>query len=125
MITAEQRKQDIINSIEDNPTEITINVSTRRIVNGAWKVDKGDRTLRVRIFQQKNPEVTVISDVKGTADTSKKYGMLADYLAELNDLSEEKIVFTSPYGNMELLAVYPQIIKGEVCGYQCELKRVS
>ena len=125
MITAEQRKQDIINSIEDNPTEITINVSTRRIVNGAWKVDKGDRTLKVRIFQQKNPEVTVISDVKGTADTSKKYGMLADYLAELNDLSEEKIVFTSPYGNMELLAVYPQIIKGEVCGYQCELKRVS
>lgn len=125
MITAEQRKQDILNSIEDNPTEITINVSTRRIVNGAWKVDKGDRTLRVRIFQQKNPEVTVISDVKGTADTSKKYGMLADYLAELNDLSEEKIVFTSPYGNMELLAVYPQIIKGEVCGYQCELKRVS
>ena len=125
MITAEQRKQDIINSIEDNPTEITINVSTRRIVNGAWKVDKGDRTLRVRIFQQKNPEVTVISDVKGTADTSKKYGMLADYLAELNDLSEEKIVFISPYGNMELLAVYPQIIKGEVCGYQCELKRVS
>lgn len=125
MITAEQRKQDIINSIEDNPTEITINVSTRRIVNGAWKVDKGDRALRVRIFQQKNPEVTVISDVKGTADTSKKYGMLADYLAELNDLSEEKIVFTSPYGNMELLAVYPQIIKGEVCGYQCELKRVS
>ena len=125
MITAEQRKQDIINSIEDNPTEITINVSTRRIVNGAWKVDKGDRTLRVRIFQQKNPEVTVISDVKGTSDTSKKYGMLADYLAELNDLSEEKIVFTSPYGNMELLAVYPQIIKGEVCRYQCELKRVS
>ena len=125
MVTADERKQDIINTIEENPTEITISVSTRKIVDGAWSIDDSDRTLTVRIFQQKNPEVSVISDTKGTADTSKKYGMLADHTADLTDLSEERIEFGSPYGKMEVLAIYPQVVKGEVCGYQCELKRVS
>ncbi|AOY77195.1 hypothetical protein [Clostridium formicaceticum] len=125
MVTADERKQDIINTIEENPTEITIGVSTRKIVDGAWSIDDSSRTLTVRIFQQKNPEVSVISDTKGTADTSKKYGMLADHTADLTDLSEERIEFGSPYGKMEVLAIYPQVVKGEVCGYQCELKRVS
>ena len=125
MISVDERKQDIINTIEENPTEITINVSIRKIVEGAWKVEDDTKTLRVRIFQQKNPELAVISDIKGTADTTKKYGMLADHQANLNDVSEEKIVFDSVYGKMEVLAIYPQIVKGEICGYQCDLKRVS
>jgi len=125
MITAGERKQDIINSIEENPTEITINSSTRKVIDGAWKIEKGTKTLKVRIFQQKNTEVSSISDIKGTADISKKYGMLADYLADLRDVSEEKIKFDSPYGKMEIIAAYPQIVQGEICGYQCELKRVS
>ena len=125
MVSAEERKQDIINTINENPINITINVDTRAIVDGAWKVEKEKKTLIVRIFQQKNPEVAVISDIKGTADTTKKYGMLADYLANLKDVSEEKIIFDSLYGKMEVLAIYPQIVKGEVCGYQCDLKRVS
>lgn len=125
MVSADERKQDIINTINENPVEITIGINTRTIVNGAWKIEKGSKTLSVRIFQQKNPEVSVISDKKGTADTTKKYGMLADYTAELRDVSEEKIVFNSIYGKMEVLAIYPQIAKGEICGYQCDLKRVS
>lgn len=125
MVSAEERRQDIINSIEANPTEITIKVSTRKIVNGAWKTEDGTKTLTVRIFQQKNPEVMVISDIKGTADTSKKYGMLADYKADLKDVSSENLTFNTAYGHMEVLAIYPQVVKGEVCGYQCDLKRVS
>lgn len=125
MVTADERKQDILDTIEENPVDITIDMATRTIVDGAWKVTDGTKDLRVRIFQQKNPEVAIISDVKGTADTTKKYGMLADYLASLKDVSEEKIVFDSPYGKMEVLAIYPQIVRGEICGYQCDLKRVS
>lgn len=125
MISPERRKQDIINTIEENPTEITINVSTRRIVEGAWSIYDTPKTLKVRIFQQKNSEVSSISDIKGTADISKKYGMLADYMADLIDMPNEKIEFDSPYGKMEMVAAYPQIVKGEICGYQCELKRVS
>ncbi len=125
MMTPEERKQDIINTINENPIEITINVTTRKVVDGAWKTEKGTKVLTVRIFQQKNPELAVISDIKGTADTTKKYGMLADHQANLNDVSEEKIVFDSVYGKMEVLAIYPQIVKGEICGYQCDLKRVS
>lgn len=125
MVSAEERKQDIINSIEANPTEITIKVSTRKIVNGAWKTEDDTKALKVRIFQQKNPEVMIISDIKGTADTSKKYGMLADYKADLKDVSSENLTFKTAYGYMEVIAVYPQIVRGEICGYQCELKRVS
>lgn len=125
IVSAKERKQDIINTINANPVEITINVNTRAIVDGAWKTSDEDKTLTVRIFHQKNPEVMVISDIKGTADTTKKYGMLADHLAGLKDVSEEKIAFDSVYGKMEVLAIYPQIVKGEICGYQCDLKRVS
>lgn len=125
MIDPEKRKQDVINSIKENPTEITIGISVKKIVDGAWSIEDSNKKLTVRIFQQKNPEVVTISDTKGTADTSKKYGMLADYTAGLTDLSEERIEFDSPYGKMEVIAIYPQIIKNEVCGYQCELKRVS
>lgn len=125
MMTPEERKQDIINTINENPIEITINVTTRKVVDGAWKTCNETRTLKVRIFQQRNPEVISISDIKGTADTSKKYGMLADHTANLKDVSDEKIVFDSIYGKMEVIAIYPQIVKGEICGYQCELKRVS
>lgn len=125
MVSAEERKTDISNTINENPVEITISLNTRTIVDGAWKVRKESKTLTVRIFQQKNPEVSVISDIKGTADTTKKYGMLADHTAALRDVSEEKISFDSIYGKMEVLAIYPQIAKGEICGYQCDLKRVS
>lgn len=125
MVSVEERKQDILNTIIENSTEITVSLNTRTIVDGAWKVEKESKTLTVRIFQQKNPEVSVISDIKGTADTTKKYGMLADHTAGLRDVSEEKISFDSIYGKMEVLAIYPQIAKGEICGYQCDLKRVS
>lgn len=125
VLSKERRISDIIRTIEENPTDITIDVATRTIVDGAWKVSEGTKSLRVRIFQQKNPEVQIISDTKGTADTTKKYGMLADNLADLKDVSEEKIIFSSLYGKMEILAIYPQIVKGEICGYQCDLKRVS
>lgn len=125
MVSADERKQDIINTINENPIEITINTIARKVVDGAWKTEDETKTLTVRIFQQKNPELAVISDIKGTADTTKKYGMLADHQANLNDVSEKKIVFDSVYGKMEVLAIYPQIVKGEICGYQCDLKRVS
>ena len=125
MMTPEERKQDIINTINENPIEITINVTTRKVVDGAWKPVKDAKTLTVRIFHQKGPEVITISDIKGTTDTTKKYGMLADHTANLKDVSDEKIIFDSIYGKMEVIAIYPQIVKGEICGYQCELKRVS
>lgn len=125
MVTAEERKQDIINSINENPINIEIQVKVRDTVDGAWSISSRTETLTVRIVQQKSPEVIGISEVKGTADTTKKYGMLADHTAGLLDSSRETITFDSLYGKMEVLGVYPQIVRGEICGYQCDLKRVS
>lgn len=125
MVSAEQRKQDIINSISKNPTEISIDIDKKEVVDGSLKITKDTLELTVRIFQQKNPEAVVISDIKGTANTTKKYGMLVDHTAALLDTSMEDLAFDSPYGKMEVLAIYTQISRGEICGYQCELKRVS
>lgn len=125
MISPQERIQDIIALIEENPTDISLDTTTRQVVDGAWKTVKTTKLLKVRIFQQKNTDVTIISDTKGTADTTMKYGMLADYTASIIDNSKENIVFESPYGSMEVTGVYPQIVKGTICGYQCDLKRVS
>lgn len=125
MVTVERRKKDILDTIDENPTEITIKSTIRKVVDGAWSTEDTTKILRVRIFQYKNSEISSISDVKGTADISKKYGMVADYLANLDDVSNEEVEFDSPYGRMEVVAVYPQIVRGSICGYQCELMRVS
>lgn len=123
MISPEERKQDIIFNIEQNPTNISLDVKTKEVVNGAWKITKSTKLLKVRIFEQKKSETTIISDTKGTADVSKRYGMLADFNAGLMDISTN-LKFSTLYGEMEITAVYPQIAKGVVCGYQCDLKRV-
>lgn len=125
MVSPKERKQDIIDTIEENPISIQLDTTIRTVVDGALKMVNDTKMLRVRIFQQKSPEVINISDIKGTANTTKKYGMLADYRADIKDVSTENLTFDSPYGKMEILGIYPQVVSGEICGYQCDLKRVS
>lgn len=125
MVTVDERRGDISRTIALNPTTVTLKYAKRTEVDGAWKVERGEHQLTVRLFEQKSPEVIMISDKKGTANTTKKYGMLADYKANLQDIATEDIGFQTPYGDMELIGVYPQIARGEICGYQCDLKRVT
>lgn len=125
MISPEKRKRDILKVIELNPTKITIKNTERVEKDGAFEEIETSRELTVRIYNQKQSEVKVSSDTKGTSYTSRKYGMLMDHTSELEVDSRKSIEFTCIYGKLRILAIYPQISKGEICGYQCDLERID
>jgi hypothetical protein len=125
MITAERRKADILKSISLNPTEIKIKQVVKFEKDGYFDEEEKETILTVRIYHQKHPEIITSSNTIGTSYTTRRYGMLVDYTATLEVDSKNAIEFDSVYGHMKITAVYPQIIKGELCGYQCDLERID
>lgn len=126
MITAERRKHDIKWSISLNPTTIHFTKTTKEIVDGHFKETTNDVMLTVRIFPQKtyDSSITVSSDTIGTSYKNTAYGMLADSEADLSVDSKDLIEFDCIYGHMKIKNVYPQIVNGEICGYDCGLEKV-
>lgn len=125
MITAEKRKSDILNNISLNPTEITIKQVVKIEKDGYFDEEEKETMLTVRIYHQKHPEMITSSDTIGTSYSTRRYGMLVDHTAILEVDSKNAVEFNCLYGRMKLTAVYPQIIKGEICGYQCDLERID
>lgn len=126
MITAERRKRDINWSIAQNPTEISFTKVGKKPVNGHFEEVTEGVILTVRIFPQKTygSSITVSSGTIGTSYKNTAYGMLADSEADLSIDSKTSIEFDCPYGHMKVKNVYPQIINGEICGYDCGLEKV-
>jgi hypothetical protein len=125
MISPERRKKDILENIAINPTTICIKQTRKVVINGAYDEVESEIIFEARIFAQKNPDLKVSSDTKGTAYSSKTYGMLVDSGVELSVSTKERIEFNCPYGKMRIIEVYPQIVKGVLCGYQCDLERID
>ena len=125
MITAEKRKANILKSISLNPTEIKIKQTVKVLKGGYFEEEEKETVLTVRIYHQKHPEMTTSSNTIGTVYTTRRYGMLVDHTGTLEVDSKNTIEFDSIYGHMKITAVYPQIIKGEICGYQCDLERID
>ena len=125
MISPERRKKDILENIAINPTTISIKQTKKIVINGAYDEVESEIISEARIFAQKNPDLKVSSDAKGTAYSSKTYGMLADSGVELSVSTKERVEFNCPYGKMRIIEVYPQIVKGVICGYQCDLERID
>ncbi len=126
MITAERRKKDIKWNISRNPIEISFTKITKEPVNGHLEETTENVTLTVRIFPQKNPDssIKISTGTIGTSYQHTAYGMLADSEADLSIGSKDSIEFDCPYGHMKVKNVYPQIINGEICGYDCGLEKV-
>ena len=126
MIGAEERKRDIKATIMENPTTITLKLKERSVIEGALSTLDKTMVLAVRIYlRNSGTQSIILSDKKGTYETSAKYGMLVDHTADLKGASEERVEFDSPYGRMKLTASYPQIVRDELCGYQCDLERIG
>lgn len=125
MITAEKRKADIIKSISLNPTEITIKQIEKVLKDGYYDEEEKESILTVRIYHQQRNDIQISSNTIGTVYKSKRYGMLADSTVDLEVNSKSAIEFDSVYGHMKITAVYPQKIKGELCGYQVDLEKIS
>lgn len=126
MITVEKRKKDINWCIAQNPIQIKIKQTNKTIVDGHLAKTNGDKTLTVRIFPQKtyDSSITVSSNTIGTSYQNTAYGMLANSEADLDISSKDSIEFDCMYGHMKIKNVYPQIINGEICGYDCGLEKV-
>ncbi|PRR85968.1 hypothetical protein [Clostridium luticellarii] len=126
MITAERRKKDIKWSIDQNPIEISFTKTIKKLVNGHLEEIKDDVTLTVRIFPQKtyDSSINVSTSTIGTSYQNTAYGMLADSEADLSIDSKSSIEFDCSYGHMKIKNVYPQIVNGEICGYDCGLEKV-
>lgn len=125
MITAERRKADILRSISLNPTEIKIKKVLKVEKEGYFDEEEKETILIVRIYHQKHPEMITSSNTIGTSYSTRRYGMLVDHAVTLEVDSKNAIEFDCLYGHMKITAVYPQIIKGEICGYQCDLERID
>lgn len=125
MIIAERRRADILKSISLNPTEIKIKQIIKVLKDGYFDEEQQEIKLTVRIYHQKHPEIITSSNTIGTSYSTRRYGMLVDYTAILEVDSKNAIEFDCLYGHMKITAVYPQIIKGETCGYQCDLERID
>lgn len=125
MISPEKRKQDIFRTINLNPTKIIIKSTEKVEKDGAFEEVETIKELTVRIYNQKQSEIKVYSDTKGTSHSTRKYGMLMDHTANIDVNSRKSIEFESIYGHMKIVAIYPQISKGEICGYQCDLERID
>lgn len=126
MMTPERRKKDISWSISRNPTEISFTKTVKRVVDGHFAETTDTVTIKVRIFPQKNPDssINISTGTVGTSYQHTAYGMLADSEAELDINSKDSIKFDCPYGHMKIKNVYPQIVNGEICGYDCGLEKV-
>ena len=125
-LNPERIKQQIIKAIAVNPTEIEIKQTVKVEKDGYFEEEEKTYKLKVIIYQGSNrTEIKVSSDNIGTSYSNKRYSMVADYTANLEANPKNNIEFDCKEGHMKIVAVYPQVISGVICGYECDLERVD
>ena len=121
------RRQHTKWAIEQNPVEIIIQ-RTEKVDKGGYfeEIESEHGPYTVRIFQRGMQIPMEISTLGGTKQTDRGWGLLAGHEAEIkagaNALDEFEV---DGLGKFQVLAVYPQIIQGQVVGYQADLEKVS
>jgi len=121
------RRQHTKWAIQQNPVEIIIQ-RTEKMDKGGYfeEIESEHGPYTVRIFQRGMQIPMEISTLGGTKQTDRGWGLLADHEAEIkagtNVLDEFEV---DSLGKFQVLAVYPQIIQGQVVGYQADLEKVS
>ena len=127
MDLAALRRQHISWAIQQNPTAITIN-RTEKIDAGGYfdEVRSEVGPFTVRIYQRGSRIPQEVSTLAGIKQVEATWGLLAAHEAEIkagtNVLDEFEV---DGLGKFQVLAVYPQIIQGQVVGYQADLEKVS
>jgi len=121
------RRQHTKWAIQQNPTTITIH-RTEKIDMGGYfeEVESEVGPFVVRIYQYGTWTPQEVNTLAGTKQVDRTWGMLMDHEAEIkagaNVLDEFEV---TDLGKFQVLAVYPQIIQGQVVGYQADLEKVS
>lgn len=120
------RRKHVQWNIEQNPTTITIHRTEKANIDGHFNEnDYSVGPFTVRIFTQGNRMPQEVSTMAGTKQIDKGWGMLADYLSDIKAGPNVKDEFNvTGMGSFLIKAVYPQMVKGQVVGYQADLEKV-
>lgn len=121
------RRQHTKWAIQQNPTTITIHRTEKVDMGGYFdEVESEHGPNTVRVFQKGSRIPQEVSTLAGTKQVEAAWGLLADHEAEIkagtNVLDEFEV---TDLGKFQVLAVYPQIIQGQIVGYQADLEKVS
>lgn len=121
------RRQHIAWNIAQNPTTITIHRTEKIDAGGYFEEVKSEAgPFIVRIFPQRSQIPQEVSTLAGTKQTDGTWGMLADWQADIKAGPNVMDEFDVPgMGSFQVLAVYPQIIKDALVGYQVAMEKVS
>lgn len=114
-------------AIAENPTDITVRRTEKVDMGGYFdEVTSEHGPFTVRIFQQGSRIPQEISTLAGTKQVDKGWGMLADYQADIKAGPNVVDEFDVPgLGHFRVVAVYPQVVQGQLVGYQADLEKVS
>lgn len=122
------RRKNTIWSINQNHVTITINRTEKVEANGHFDdVPSQAGPFTVRLFQVNgNGNTRVESHLVGTKVLVYEWGLLADWQADLRAGADVRDEFEVPgMGLFVIKSVYPQMVQGQVVGYQAELEMVD
>lgn len=114
--------------IQQNPVTITIQRTTKaRSGGGFTQAQSIVGPFTIRVFEQgTNRAAREVSAVAGTKGEDPGWGLLADYLADIQASPLVKDEFdVAGLGHFVVKAVAPQLALGQVVGYQVDLERVG
>lgn len=124
-LSPEKTKQIVIKGIQVNPTNIEIKEIKKIEKDGAYEEVEQVKNLIVLIYYGSQGQSNVKSDTIGTSYSNKSYSMIADYTADLDVSSRNKITFNCSEGNMTVSSIKPIVVKETICGYECSLERID
>lgn len=127
MNLAELRRKHIEWAINQNPTEIEIKRTEKKRAGGGFKEETTTHgPFVVRIFSKRTTTPREVSTLAGTKEVNTSWSLLADADVNIQASSTVKDEFEADnLGRFEVISVRPQIIDGEIVGYQAELERLS
>lgn len=113
-------------NIEQNPVEITIHRTEKRKGGGyieEVETDVGPFSVRIFVSSSSSPQSVVT--LAGEKQVDRYFGLLADFEADIQAGTNVKDEFEAMGMKFLVKSVYPQIINGQIVGYQGELERVN
>lgn len=121
------RRQNILWAIQQNPVSVTITRTKKEARDGGFvEVTSTHGPFAVRVFPAGGRSPGLVSDLPGRKFEDDTWGLLADYTADIQAGPNVVDEFDVPgLGHFQVTAVYPQVVQGQIVGYQADLKKVS
>lgn len=113
--------------IAENAVQVTIMRTEKIEAEGAFQEQTSTiGPLTVRVFQRNSGSAPQeVSTLAGTKHVDTRWGLLADWQADIRSGANVKDEFEAYGQRFLVVAVYPQVVQGQIVGYQADLERVT